>query len=166
MILPKNFAIDTPNTWQISSTLFTSGQVSHADTTWFANAMGVKSVLNLLPPAQELREEDAWWEVLEVTYDVIPMVWMQPSKHEVVAVLSWIVAHQHHPCLVHCSMNYRVAAIIHACKRIQDAGAEPPTSAWFCEFYTPNPIWLAFIDSLMDGKDPDFMALASAVVVN
>ena len=128
--------------------------------------MGVKSVLNLLPPAQELREEDAWWEVLEVTYDVIPMVWMQPSKHEVVAVLSWIVAHQHHPCLVHCSMNYRVAAIIHACKRIQDAGAEPPTSAWFCEFYTPNPIWLAFIDSLMDGKDPDFMALASAVVVN
>jgi len=152
--------LDAPNVWKVAPMVYTCGQVTEADVSWFAAKAGVTAVLNLLPPTQELAEEDGWWADAGVDYDVIPVIWMQPTLDGILACLRWMEAHQDQPVLVHCSMNYRVSCLVHLIRRLRGTIGDANGDPWLHEIWEPNPIWMAFIDQLCDQPSNALLELA------
>jgi protein tyrosine phosphatase (PTP) superfamily phosphohydrolase (DUF442 family) len=155
----KCSGLDAPNPWQVAPRIFTCGQVSEADVQWFAAEAGVTAVLNLLPPTQELAEEDGWWADAGVDYDVVPVIWMQPTMDGILACLNWLERHQEETVLVHCSMNYRVSCLVHLIRRLRGNIFDASHDAWLQEIWEPNAIWMALIDQVCALEDSPLTAV-------
>jgi len=140
--------LDAPNAWQVAPRVYTCGQVTKSDVQWLVAVAGVTAVLNLLPPTQELAAEDGWWADAGVDYDVIPIIWMQPTVDGLLASLKWLEAHQSETVLVHCSMNYRVSSLVHVIRRLRGTVNNIMDDAWLNDVWEPNPIWMAHIELL------------------
>jgi protein tyrosine phosphatase (PTP) superfamily phosphohydrolase (DUF442 family) len=152
--------LDAPNAWQVAPRVYTSGQVTKSDVQWFVSVAGVTAVLNLLPPAQELAAEDGWWADANVDYDVIPIIWMQPTLDGLLASLTWLEAHQSETVLVHCSMNYRVSCLVHLIRRLRGNIYDATEDAWMQEIWEPNAIWMAFISQLCEMEGTSLTAVS------
>lgn len=150
----KCSGLDAPNPWQVIPRIYTCGQVSEADVQWFAAEAGVTAVLNLLPPTQELAEEDGWWADAGVDYDVIPIIWMQPTIDGILATLHWLEVHQDETLLIHCSMNYRVSCLVHLIRRLRGSIGGCEADHWLNQIWEPNTIWMAFVNQLCDPPNP------------
>ena len=140
--------LDAPNPWQVASRVYTCGQVTEADVHYFANVAGVTAVLNLLPPTQEISDEDGWWADAGIDYDVIPIIWMQPTVDGLCACTEWLARHKDECVLVHCSMNYRVSSLVHVIRRLRGTVNNITDDAWLHDVWEPNPIWMAHIELL------------------
>jgi protein tyrosine phosphatase (PTP) superfamily phosphohydrolase (DUF442 family) len=162
MNVPLRFPeLDAPNVWKVAPMVYTCGQVSEGDVKWFTEAAGVTAVLNLLPPTQEVAAEDGWWADAGVDYDVIPVIWMQPTLEGIVACLTWMDVHQNETILVHCSMNYRVSCLVHLIRRLRGNFGDAKDDAWLHEIWEPNAIWISFIDQICEQPSDALVALAN-----
>ncbi|MFM7186251.1 MAG: hypothetical protein ACKO14_00385 [Armatimonadota bacterium] len=149
----KVAGLDAPNPWQVAPRIYTCGQVTQADVHYFANVAGVTAVLNLLPPTQELSDEDGWWADAGIDYDVIPIIWMQPTVDGICACTEWLTKHKDDCVLVHCSMNYRVSSLVHVIRRLRGTVRSVIDDAWLLSIWDPNPIWLAHIELLSTSQE-------------
>lgn len=166
MQFPLRFSeLDAPNAWQLTPHLYTSGQVSEADVQYFANVAGVTAVLNLLPPTQELADEDGWWADAGIDYDVIPIIWMQPTLDGICASTEWMARHKDDCVLVHCSMNYRVSSLVHVIRRLQGTVTSMKDDGWLQQVWDPNPIWISHIERLCASPERRLLELVNALDV-
>lgn len=139
--------MDAVNTYQVSSRLWSSGQLSVRDIGQLPG-LGVAAVVNLALPTSPdaLPDEAALVTELGLSYVQIPVVWQAPRPAQFVEFARVMRVYDDRVVWVHCAKNMRVSAFLYLYRKLvlgeDDAAARfPMTAVW-----EPDPVWRAFID--------------------
>lgn len=140
---------------RISARLATAGQPTAEQLAAVARG-GFTGVVNLLPsdsPSALAGEEDIV-AVLGLAYVYLPVLWERPTREDWEAFARERDAHGDEAVFVHCAANMRVSVFValHHWTR----GLWNRAQAWEAirEIWEPNPIWRAFIATIMPEGAP------------
>jgi len=139
------------NYLRIDDRLATSGQPSEEELAALAED-GVEVVINLAlhdDPRYSLADEPGTVAALGMQYVHIPVKFDAPTQHDLNAFFTVMDTHRDRNVLVHCAANKRVTSFLGLYRVLRqkwdaERAFEPMRTIW-----EPNPVWAAFIDSML-----------------
>jgi len=112
---------------------------------------GYELVINLVPPSspESLPDEDALVAEAGLDYVHIPVIWTEPTRHDLDLFFAALEQSRSRKVFVHCVLNFRVSAFVFLYRVLID-GVPPETARQtMLQVWEPNPTWQQFIDQCL-----------------
>jgi protein tyrosine phosphatase (PTP) superfamily phosphohydrolase (DUF442 family) len=106
---------------------------------------GFDLVVNLLPDAQELEQEETLVWSLGMEYIQIPVRWDSPEIEDIERFFKVMDDNSTRKVFVHCAANMRVSAFLYLYGVLREGLPAEVAARDMQEIWTPNPIWEDFI---------------------
>ena len=142
--------MDANNTRQVFDWLWTSGQLSEKDILQLAS-LGFDVVINLALPSTSnaLIGEAELVTGQGLVYVQIPVEWEYPHNEQFTQFTGLMKVFSGRKIWVHCAKNMRVSAFIYLYRKLVLGDSEKDASLLLREIWSPNDIWLAFIQEVI-----------------
>jgi protein tyrosine phosphatase (PTP) superfamily phosphohydrolase (DUF442 family) len=140
-----------PNFRSVDETLLTSGQPDEAQLA-AARQAGVEVVINLAlhdDPRYSLADERGTVEGLGMSYRHIPVPFAHPTESDLLVFFAAMKEAQGRRIFVHCAANHRVTAFLGLYRRLCQGWALDRAFELMATVWTPDPVWAAFIESML-----------------
>lgn len=156
MTAPATHAdMDAVNMHQVFDWLWTSGQLSARDIQRLP-VLGVEAVVNLALPTSTnaLPGEAEQVAGAGLAYVQIPVEWECPRPEQFAQFVGVLDAFRGRTVWVHCALNMRVSAFVYLYRRLVLSESEAAASYPLREVWTPDAVWQAFIDEVLQAPPP------------
>lgn len=156
MTAPATHAdMDAVNMHQVFDWLWTSGQLSARDIQRLP-VLGVEAVVNLALPTSTnaLPGEAEQVAGAGLAYVQIPVEWECPRPEQFAQFVGVLDAFRGRTVWVHCALNMRVSAFVYLYRRLVLSESEAAASYPLREVWTPDAVWQAFIDEVLQVPPP------------
>jgi len=156
MTAPATHAdMDAVNMHQVFDWLWTSGQLSARDIQRLP-VLGVEAVVNLALPTSTnaLPGEAEQVAGAGLAYVQIPVEWECPRPEQFAQFIGVLDAFRGRTVWVHCALNMRVSAFVYLYRRLVLSESEAAASYPLREVWTPDAVWQAFIDEVLQAPPP------------
>jgi len=147
--------MDAVNTHQVFDWLWTSGQLSERDIQQLPE-LGVEAVVNLALPTSTnaLPGEAERVAGAGLAYVQIPVEWECPRPEQFAQFVGVLDVFRGRTVWVHCALNMRVSAFVYLYRRLVLAEDDAAAAFPLREVWTPDAIWQAFIDEVLQAPPP------------
>jgi protein tyrosine phosphatase (PTP) superfamily phosphohydrolase (DUF442 family) len=136
---------------QISDRIATAGQPT-AEQFADIKAAGYEVVVNLAMPnsTNAIANEQELVEAQGLKYVPIPVVWEEPTLHDLDRFFNTLNENTERPIFVHCALNMRVSAFMYLYRRTQQQVSDEVAIASMNQIWEPNETWKTFIDQALE----------------
>lgn len=135
---------------EIDESLGTAGQ-PEPDQFALIKKAGYDLVINLVPfsSPEALPDEDELVAEAGLDYCHIPVIWTQPTRHDLEQFFGVLNENRGRKVFAHCVMNFRVSAFVFLYQALIEHVPLETARQAMLQVWTPNDVWQNFIEDCL-----------------